>query len=317
MWKIERYIPSRADEWNAFVEKSRNSTFLFLRDYMDYHSDRFADSSRMVYKNGRLVALLPANVTPDGVIHSHQGLSYGGWLLPEAHLDGSDLLEIFGETIQLWRKEGITALDYKPMPWIYAEYPSQEDLYSLFRLGATQSECLLSSTLDMETGLRLNTLRKRTLKKAAEYSGVVREMQTAPEIMGLVESCLDERYGATPVHSVSEMEMLMKRFPKNIRAFGVYDACGKRGPEAGVVIYDTGRVAHTQYIASTPEGREENLITLLFCSLVESREFSHCRYFDFGTSNEDRGRYLNSGLLRQKFSFGATGVAYTRWRLTL
>ena len=41
------------------------------------------------------------------------------------------------------------------------------------------------------------------------------------------------------------------------------------------------------------------------------------KYLDFGISNEDHGRVLNEGLLRQKFSYGATGVAYRRYRLEI
>lgn len=316
-WEIRRYTSDRKKEWDEFVRHSRNGTFLFLRDYMDYHSDRFSDSSRMVYRNGSLKTLLPANLTEDGILHSHQGLTYGGWVLPEAHLDGADLLHIFRDAMEVWREEGINSLDYKPVPWIYAGQPSQEDLYALFRLGAEQGECLLSSALDMRDGLKLNTLRRRTLKKAEKYHCEIREIKEAGEIMNLIGECLAERYGAAPVHTSVEMAYLMERFPENIRAFGAYDAeCGS-APQAGVVIYDTGIVAHTQYIATTPAGRERNLLTLLFCRLIESGEYARCRYFDFGTSNEDQGRYLNEGLLRQKFSFGATGVAYTRWHLPI
>ena len=44
---------------------------------MEYHNDRFEDFSLMVYKNGKLIALLPAN-KKDNIVYSHQGLSYGG-----------------------------------------------------------------------------------------------------------------------------------------------------------------------------------------------------------------------------------------------
>ena len=74
--------------------------------------------------------------------------------------------------------------------------------------------------------------------------------------------------------------------------------------------------AHAQYIATTPRGRELNLLTPLFHWLITER-YSSRDYFDFGISNEDHGRYLNAGLLRQKYSYGATGTVYTRYRLEL
>ena len=61
MFDIIRYTPAMADEWNRFVATSKNGTFLFFRDYMDYHADRFRDHSLMFYRDGGLFALLPAN----------------------------------------------------------------------------------------------------------------------------------------------------------------------------------------------------------------------------------------------------------------
>ena len=78
---IERYTPAHAAEWDAFVDASRNGTFLHRRGYMDYHAHRFADHSLMARDHaGRLLAVLPAH-TSGTVLASHNGLSYGGWLM--------------------------------------------------------------------------------------------------------------------------------------------------------------------------------------------------------------------------------------------
>ena len=77
MPEITRYTAAQSAEWNEFVERSKNGTFLFHRSYMDYHADRFTDHSLMVWNKGRLSALLPAN-EHDGTLYSHQGLTYGG-----------------------------------------------------------------------------------------------------------------------------------------------------------------------------------------------------------------------------------------------
>ena len=60
MFEIIRYTPDKADEWNQFIAKSKNGTFLFDRHYMDYHRDRFEDHSLMFYLEGALYALMPA-----------------------------------------------------------------------------------------------------------------------------------------------------------------------------------------------------------------------------------------------------------------
>lgn len=317
MFTIEKYQSRDAGEWNAFVRASRNGTFLLERGYMDYHSDRFEDCSWVVRKGSSMVAVLPANITSDGVLHSHQGLTYGGLVLPQAHLDGAGVLRIFEEAAQVWRNAGIRTLDYKAIPTVYHRHPSQEDEYALWRLGARLEECTLDSAVDLREGIRFNTMQRRHLSRSSRLDISVRETDDVEAFMDMLAECLAERHGASPVHSAEELRLLRSRFPENIRIFvaggRVY---GRAGMDAGVCIYDTGKVAHAQYIATTPEGRDSNLLSPLFHHLMTG-VFASRDYFDFGISTEDGGRYLNEGLLRQKYSYGATGVACRRFTLDL
>ena len=41
-------------EWDNFVASAKNSTFLHMRPYMDYHSDRFNDYSLVAMKGGKI-----------------------------------------------------------------------------------------------------------------------------------------------------------------------------------------------------------------------------------------------------------------------
>ena len=41
--KIEKYSSNYKIIWDKFVKNSKNTHFFFLRDYMEYHSDRFED----------------------------------------------------------------------------------------------------------------------------------------------------------------------------------------------------------------------------------------------------------------------------------
>jgi len=69
---------------------------------MDYHKDRFDDYSLMVYKNGKLIALLPANIK-DNIIYSHQGLSYGG-IVYLKEVKFKDSLEVFESILKYLKK---------------------------------------------------------------------------------------------------------------------------------------------------------------------------------------------------------------------
>ncbi|MBD5204573.1 MAG: GNAT family N-acetyltransferase [Bacteroidales bacterium] len=325
--EIRRYVPADCGVWDEFVDGARNSTFLFRREYMDYHADRFEDFSLMAFREGKLCALLPADVTPDGVLHSHRGLSYGGWILPKAHLDGTGVLRLFENTIDFCHEAGISALDYKALPSIYASYPSQEDIYALFRLGAIISETTLSSTVDLRNPLPFNKLQRRMLRKAEKLnpgfvsSPLSGEWDVTP-FWEMLAICLSERHGAVPVHSCSELSLLYHRFPRNIRFFMAISPVSGL-PAAGVCMFVTESVVHCQYICTTEEGRDRGLLPWLFDRLIHNEYALSLhpeqtqRWFDFGTSNEDGGRVLNEGLLRQKFSLGGTGVACQRFLLEI
>lgn len=312
-WSITRYTPDMHELWDGLVSKSANGTFLLTRGYMDYHSDRFSDYSLVALKDGRPFLLLPANLTSDGVLHSHQGLTYGGWIVPCRHFDGSDMLEVFDRMADYCREAGISAIDYKPIPWIYTRQPAQDDLYALFRCNARLTECNLSCTVNLSANPGFNTLQRRHLRKALSSGAVVGPTEDTDRFWAMLISCLEERHDAVPVHTADEMKLLRQRFPENIRFF-VANLYGEM--QAGVCIYDTGLTAHCQYIATTETGRNLGLLTILIHYLMYD-VYADRLYFDFGTSNEHAGMILNQGLLRQKSSLGGSGITYQRWLINL
>lgn len=306
------YRPDMAGEWNRLVAEAANATFLFDRNYMDYHADRFADASLVACRKGRPVALLPAN-RRDDELHSHQGLTYGGWIVPRRHFDAADYLLLWDSWLAYCRRTGYKAIYYKPLPPIYHQLPWQADEYALFRCGAQRVEVNLSSTIRLDSNPGFNTLMRRQLRKALSAGFKVSETTDTEAFSRMLSACLSERHGAVPVHSAAELQLLRSRFPDRIRFFCV-EAEGAM--QAGVCVYDTGLVAHAQYIASTPFGREQHLLPLIFDSLIQ-RVYASRRYFDFGISCEDHGRVLNAGLLRQKTALGGTPTVYSRYRLPL
>ena len=60
-YSVQLYQPKFAANWNAFVGQAKNATFLFHRDFMEYHQDRFDDYSVVVTDQDKWVAILPAN----------------------------------------------------------------------------------------------------------------------------------------------------------------------------------------------------------------------------------------------------------------
>ena len=79
MITIRRYNSGDSVTWDAFVDASKNGTFMLKRGYMDYHADRFEDYSLLFYNDDELVALLPASIH-ELELRSHGGLTYGGMI---------------------------------------------------------------------------------------------------------------------------------------------------------------------------------------------------------------------------------------------
>lgn len=310
--EIRRYRREDKELWNSFVSKARNATFLFDRNYMDYHDDRFDDNSFIFYYKGKLKAVLPANVAGD-TLYSHQGLTYGGLLL-DKKATVEDVLECFDSLNSWLRENGISKVVYKSLPWIYQQYPSQEDLYALtWKCKAQLISRDISSTIVIDNKLKFAESRKSGIRKALSLNIEVGESNDVDGFWHILEDNLGNRYNAKPVHTSSEMKLLMSRFPNNIR---LYVAKMNGEIVGGTLIYVTPQVVHTQYISASVEGKKHGALDLLFDYII-NKVYANCRYFDFGKSTEQGGAYLNEPLIFQKEGFGGRGVCYDwyQWEL--
>ena len=317
--RVEPYTSKYKQIWDEMIVQSRNGVFLFFRDYMEYHNDRFQDASLLFFHEEDLLAVLPANRNGDEVV-SHGGLTFGG-VISRHGLGASAMLELFNVLREWLRGQGANTLLYKPVPHIYHRMPAEEDLYALFRSGARLVRRDLSSTLDMtcrspmghgRQHLPRSLNRQRQLKRG-KRTFVVRESHDYGAFMALVRSVLTTKYHVGPTHTGEEMGLLATRFPQNIRLFGAY-----RGEQlcAGVLVYENTNVAHAQYIAGTDEGKREGALECIFDELLE-RRYATIRYFDWGISTEQEGQLLNPGLVQNKESYGARGVVYDLYELDL
>lgn len=313
MTEIIRYDASMTARWDEFARMSRNGTMLHQRGYMDYHSDRFKDCSLVALHEGKLCALLPACIEGD-TLWSHRGLTYGGWLVPLKHFDATVMVEVMDAACQWMSDNSIKRLVYKPVPHIYHRYPCEEDLYALFRHQAKLIETNISTTIDLTCPLPLDRGNKSGANAARKAGIQVGPSEDWEGYWRLLSSLLDERYGTRPVHTLDEMRLLHGRFPDGIR---LYAATLDGEMLAGVVMYLSQPVAHCQYIGASPQGKDSKALTLLFDYLIGEAKASGYRYFDFGISNEDHGRYLNEGLVRQKSRLGGRGIVYNTFEINL
>lgn len=313
MVTVGRYTPAMQPEWDAFVDASRNGTFLHRRAYMDYHSDRFADCSLMARDaEGHLLAVLPANAEGT-VLASHRGLTYGGWLTAPRRVTAAVMLEIFDALTAFMRAEGFTRLVYRPVPHIYHRIPAEDDLYALWRLGARADAVSASSTVDLVAPRLLDRGSKSAVNSALRCGAAFGPSDDLEGFWDVLSAVLAEQHGARPVHTVQEMRLLQSRFPDNIRLFAA-----TRGGRllAGVLTYRCGTVMHAQYIAAGPEARRERLLPALYVHIM-NEACSGMRYFDFGISCEQGGRVLNESLDSHKARLGGRCTVYPSFVLDL
>lgn len=312
------YDSPLAEVWNAAVRSSRNGTFLFERGFMEYHSARFEDCSLLFYdSHEKVCGLLPAAIDRKSrTVTSHGGLTYGGLVLTGDTTLGQ-AREMLRAAATAYKKAGAEKMIYKPVPFIYHRYPSEEGLYWLFRAGAELTARAVASVIDLSDALPYSTLRKRKLKKAGKSGLAITDCKGTDgydAFWNILEEVLAERHATSPVHTRDEIKLLAGRFPQHIRLYTV--AC-KDEIIAGCLVFMTAGVMHVQYIAANAEGRASGALDFLFNRLRDECSREGIRYLDFGISTERNGTYLNEGLQFQKEGLGGRAVCYDAYTVEL
>jgi hypothetical protein len=305
MVSVFNYAAEHKAAWDDFVARSKNGVFLFRRDYMEYHADRFTDFSLMFRDEGeRIVAVMPASVA-DGVVSSHAGLTFGG-VVTDSTMKAALMLELFDALEEHLKRHGVGRVIYKAVPHVYHRLPAEEDLYALFRKGARLFRRDISSTVDLLERIEFSKGRKWSVKQARKAGLRVERSHDFQTFMAMEAELLAAKYGVKPTHTSAELELLAARFPEEIKLFASF-----KGEEmlAGVVVYEYGRAAHAQYISAGEEGKRAGALDLILDHLINDY-YARARYFDFGISTEQGGRHLNAGLIENKQGFGGRGVVH-------
>ena len=134
-YTVRKYQTSDYPLWNEFVANAKNATFLFHRDFMEYHQDRFEDFSLLVFdEKNHLKAILPANKVGN-ILYSHQGLTYGGLVLSQ-QIKLQEVIKMLHSIFKFLNENVIYSLQLKQLPTIYHESPSDEIEYLSFILNA-------------------------------------------------------------------------------------------------------------------------------------------------------------------------------------
>lgn len=303
-----KYEDSFKSEWNNHIRNSKNPHFFFLRDFIEYHKDRFNEHSIIIKRGKKIAAVLPGNIDKD-TFYSYQGLTFGG-LIVNDKIRAANTGQIIGRVIEYLKELGVSKIIYKKMPFVYNEVPYEEDVYHMVNRGAEISYTEIGQVVNY-SNFKISSTRENEINRGNKAGITISEKTNYEGFWKVLEDNLS-KHEAKPTHTLKEIHYLAGKFPKNIKLF-----CAEKEGEilCGTVLFINKQIVHTQYIGSSHKAHGHNALEYLLGELIS--EFNAKKYFSFGISTEEKGKNLNDGLAFFKEGFGARGVLNTIYELSI
>jgi hypothetical protein len=298
-------------EWDAYVENADNGTLFHTRKFLSYHrQSKFIDASLIFRKKERIIALLPAALKETGgekVFFSHPGASWGGlvWQEPLKYSETKEICEkvtAFAQSLKCHRIE-ITL-----SPLIYQKTPNDYLSFVLLQLGYIYGKRELSNVINLDSIDLQTLLNNKSVKQGVNQTKrlnieIEKDSDDWESFYELLRILLEKK-GKKPTHSLADLRMLKRMFPKDILLWTAYEdgklvggRCNWR-VQKGIWLFF--------YSACIEKYRSKRVITRLYyesiCDFI--REKAH--YVDMGTSSINME--VNDGLISFKENFSAYGI---------
>ncbi len=302
------YTAKRQKEWDDFIQRSSNGTFLHQRSYMDYHAERFNDFSLMIFEGLKLRAVLPAHRIGNEIF-AHKGLTYSDFIF-QKKLKTAAKIEIVRQALAFLFQNDLNSLYINSIPFVFQPLTDESCTYIYHKAGGELQEIKPFWISDRRFGLKINHNRQKNYKKLLSYGFKIEEdPQHIAEFWPIVVQNLKLRYNSQPTHSMDEIKLLINRFPKHIRLFTIRQ---KSEILAGALVYFINHTAHFQYIhaLNSPESRQA--VEFLTYELVQ--KFKNYAYVSFGSSSVGDNN-INENLVYWKESFGCHIINQLSFRL--
>ncbi len=317
MFTIKKYSDNYEKVWDDFVlNKSINGTFLHTRSFLNYHpKERFEDCSLLFFnKKNNLAALIPACKDPadSQCFFSHKGSTYGGIVIDKKHYNANSLIEIIDLLESYLLDSGFKRLYLKITPNIL----SSEDpalLEYLLSLNKYKQDSELNTYIDFsnykdDVISNFNDTKRKHVKRLSKFDLHFFELKQNQEIKDFYEllTLNLKKYNTKPIHSLEEIFSLKEKFIKdNVLFYGV--KFKNKIIAAGMLFkFLNVNVIHAQNLSYDPLNLEINAIEYLYYSIIKEAKLKGFRYLSWGISTEDHGKILNTGLLKNKESYGSS-----------
>ena len=312
-YSVQQYQQSECANWNAFIGQAKNATFLFHRDFMEYHKDQFEDFSLMIFDNKKLVAVLPANKVGN-IVYSHQGLTYGG-LVYSPKLNGEKVAAILDSLLSFFKKKEVQSFYFKPIPSFYSSKGNAETDFFMIKKGAFLERKEMNLAINLAMPLTISKSKLKHFRKLEELDlKLIEEHQLESFWKLVLVPRLLEKHDTKPVHTLKEITGLKENFPNNIKQFSVYY---ENVIVAGITVFETETVVKSQYGATTKKGEELRALDFLFINLIKKYKSEGKLFFDMGIVNDANENGYHAGLLKQKEELGCSVYSQDFYKMNL
>lgn len=312
-YTLTKYQTEDYEVWNAFISKCKNATFLFHRDFMEYHNDRFEDFSLLIFEQSKLVAVLPANRVGNSV-YSHQGLTYGG-LVFSNRLKNEKLAALLDSLLDFLKNSEISAFYYHPILSFYLDRGNETLPFLLMKKGGQLYRKEMNMVVNLTLEHQISKSKLKHFKKCEKLGLQIREESSfKPFWEQVLVPRLQQKYQAKPVHNLEEITFLHSKFPQQIKQYCVYQ---DGVLVAGITIFEFEKGVKSQYGATTDLGQKYRALDFIFISLQKKYQLQGKKFFDMGLANDSNEKGFHSGLLQQKEELGCSVYSQDFYKITL
>ena len=296
--EIKKFTLDYTDKWDDFVNNySLNGTIYHTRKFLNYHNEKFIDTSILIYNNNNLVCVVPCCLS-NGINFSHKGATYGGPVLTKNKLYVHEIENIINMIFDYYDNK----FECRMANDIYFEEPINMLYYMIGKKLNIKLE--LSWYIKSGTNLIENITNKRNKDNLIKMSQnpnykFYSTTDTYDYMMyyDILKKNLVTNHNSNPTHTLEEFIhikdilgykqelFIVKNIIDNIILAGVY------------VIKVTDICWYTFYITRNIDIKNSGIMVIYIMNQIsEIAKENNIKYVDYGISTENTGMILNIGL---------------------
>ncbi len=313
--KVNKLNERLAPAWEEFICQSNNGTLFHTLKFLSYHpAGRFKEHHLVITEKNNIIALFPA-VEKDRTIISHQGASYGGFVLKPG-LGIQRICRMVEQVIEYFRYSGYNKITLTQTPLFYYREPNQYIDFALLKAGFQYQKREITAVIPLKHPAPLLTFKadaRRSTKKAMREGVKIKISNELEKFYKILKHNLGMRHNVQPTHTFEELKRLKKLLPDKIILFAAYRNNLMLG---GIVIFVANPdVILAFYISHNIKYQQYRPVNLLFHEIIKWGKLQGFKYLDLGTFTLNMEP--NWGLGRFKENHNARGFLRDTYILNL